>query len=312
MSAGARLAIVRLAFLVAALLLPPLPTAAVIIASGDGTGNKIAPADDFGFANVGTSGQSVVYLGRGWVITAHHVSLGPVKLAGARYEPVQGSRVRLKNLGKPGPSPDVALFRLQKPWPELPELRVAEVSPRIGEQVVLMGNGPARGDPIQHDSIDGWAWRAPSVLRWGTNRVEAVGEPVRVGAGTVTTAFAMTFSAPHGERYPTPHEAQVGVGDSGGAAFIKRDDTWELAGVLFAARGVDGQAKRTSLYGNLTFAADLAAYRGQILEIISRPAPPPPLDDSPAPPTRWLTITLLVALAVLGALAIRRTRRARD
>lgn len=310
MSSGARRSIVHLALL-AALLLPPLPAAAVIIASGDGTGNTIAPADDFGFANVGTAGQSIVYLGRGWVITANHVASGPVQLGGDRYEAVPGSRVRLKNLGQPGPSPDVALFRLQKPWPELLELRIADRPPRIGQPVVLVGNGPERGEPVQHQGANGWAWRAPSVLRWGTNRVEAVGEPIRVGAGTVTTAFATDFS----QDGATLHEAQVAVGDSGGAAFIERDGVWELAGVIFAARGLDDQPSRTSLYGNLTFAADLSAYRGQIVDLLNTPAPLPkdagaPDGESPDENRSWspawaLALALLVLLvgwALRGAL----------
>ena len=49
----------------------------------------------------------------------------------------------------------------------------------------------------------------------------------------------------------------MAVGDSGGGAFIKRGDTWELAGVLFAADRNPEQPKRTSIQGNLTLIADL-------------------------------------------------------
>ena len=67
----------------------------------------------------------------------------------------------------------------------------------------------------------------------------------------------------------TKHEAQVAVGDSGGGAFIKRGDTWELAGVLFAADRNPEQPKRTSIQGNLTLIADLSVYRDQILAVIA-------------------------------------------
>ena len=51
----------------------------MIIASGDGTGNTTAPADDPGFANVGNrGGLTGVYLGRRWVLTANHVGEGDI------------------------------------------------------------------------------------------------------------------------------------------------------------------------------------------------------------------------------------------
>ena len=55
----------------------------MIIASGDGTGNTTAPADDPGFAHVGNrGGLTGVYLGRRWVLTANHVGEGDIELLG--------------------------------------------------------------------------------------------------------------------------------------------------------------------------------------------------------------------------------------
>ena len=52
------------------------PAAAVIIDSGDGTGNTGAPPDDPGWDNVGTrGGMTVVYVDNGWVVTAAHVGM---------------------------------------------------------------------------------------------------------------------------------------------------------------------------------------------------------------------------------------------
>ncbi len=46
------------------------PAAAVIIASGNGTGNISAPPDDPGWDNVvNLTGLTGVYLGNGWVLT---------------------------------------------------------------------------------------------------------------------------------------------------------------------------------------------------------------------------------------------------
>ena len=54
---------------------------------------------------------------------------------------------------------------------------------------------------------------------------------------------------------------------------------WELAGLLFATRPHEGQPERTTLYGNLTLAADLAHYRDQVLAIAGVPACRDGLDD---------------------------------
>ena len=94
-------------------------------------------------------------------------------------------------------------------------------------------------------------------MRWGTNVV--------TGTSTVldTEAFYTSFTETGG----TTHEAQAANGDSGGAVFIKDGSLWELAGVMFAVGEYLGQPAETALYGNLTYAADLASYRDQIIEI---------------------------------------------
>jgi hypothetical protein len=246
------------------------PTSALILASGDGTGNTTPPADDFGFENVGDAAQTAVYLGDGWVISANHVPLGPVVLGGVRYAAVPDSKVRVKNEAR-GPSADLALFRLEEPWPDLPPLRIRASSPRVGEEVVLAGNGYDRGEAIEVAGQDGWRWARSTTLRWGTNRVSAIHPAVSVDVGSVTAAFSMEFD----REEATPHEAQVAIGDSGGGVFTRSRDGWELAGVLFAAHTYKGQPPETALYGNVSLAADLSVYRDRILAIVERPAPQP-------------------------------------
>ena len=71
---------------------------AVVIASGDGTGNTTAPPDDPGFSNVGIVGSgTAVYLGFGWVLTATHVGAGSTLFNNAWYNEVPGSAVQLAN-----------------------------------------------------------------------------------------------------------------------------------------------------------------------------------------------------------------------
>ena len=72
------------------------PARAVILASGDGTGNTEAPADDFGFANVGAMAETGVYLGNGWVLTANHVKARDIRFGDRVYAPVPRSKRRLQ------------------------------------------------------------------------------------------------------------------------------------------------------------------------------------------------------------------------
>lgn len=252
-----------LLFLVLAIALAAPPTPALIVVSGDGQGNTVAPPDDFGFANVGDAGQTVVYVGQGWVITANHVPLGRVSLDGIPYDALPGSKVRIKN-EEEGVSPDLAMFRLEEA-PPLPALEIRSSPPRVGDLVLLAGNGFARGAALELDEMPGWVWSRESALRWGTNRVKSVGLKIPVSVGSITVAFETDFSG----RGATEHEAQVTIGDSGGGAFIEHDGTWELAGVLFAAEQYENQAKRTAIQGNLTYIADLSVYREQILAVMA-------------------------------------------
>jgi len=71
----------------------------------------------------------------------------------------------------------------------------------------------------------------------------------------------------------TPSEAQALSSDSGSAVFVKEGANWVLAGVTHAILLFEDQPDVgfTAVYGNLTLAADLAAYRNQILAITAIP-----------------------------------------
>ena len=266
-----RLAIGLAAF---CLLLVAAPAAAVILAGVDGSANTEPPLDDFGFANVGVVKETAVYLGNGWMITANHVADGPVRFRDRLYPNVEGSKRRLASQGS-SVSPDVAVFRLREPIPDLPALPIRSTPPIPGDLVVLAGNGPNRGEATEFEGHRGWRWGRGKALRWGTNRVHALHRSVQATRGDDTVAFSTRFS----EQDPTEHEATVAIGDSGGGAFIRNGDRWELAGILFAASTHDDQPKRTTLFGNITYAADLSLYREEVLAIAGVPACRDGLDD---------------------------------
>jgi hypothetical protein len=238
------------------LVLGPAPRAlAVAIASEPGSGNVTAPADDPGFARVGYPGiATVVYVGNGWVLTANHVSEDDVTLHGVVYPHVPGSRVTFTN---PDLSmPDIAAYRID-PHPDLPILPIRADTPADGTPVVMIGHGLDRGGPVTWEGHDGFALLGSQSVRWGTNEI--------AGSGTLggDAAIATSFD-PDG----TLHEAQAQYGDSGGPMFTKNaQDQWELAGIMFAIDVYEGQPS-TVLYGNVTYAIDLSAYRDQIIAAV--------------------------------------------
>jgi hypothetical protein len=271
------------------------PARAVIIASGDGTGNTTAPSPDPGWSYLGTrGGLTVVYLGDGWVLTANHVGAGSVVLGGVSYPNLPGTELRLDN--GDGTLADLLLFAIY-PYPALPPLPIATGTPAYGESLILAGNGHDRGQATSWDPNGppppgpylGFDWASTHSMRWGTNHSEG-------GAGSRvlgTEAFYTSFDAGG-----SPDECQAAAGDSGGAAFVETGSQWELAGILYAIGQYDGQPAQTALYGNDTYAADLSFYRDQILAVTSLPEP----DARPC---------LLGGAVLLGVAGRRRMGRAR-
>jgi len=240
-----------------------VPGHAVIIATGDGTGNTTAPADDPGWGNVGTeaSGLAVIYLGNGWVLTANHVGAGDVVLAGQTYSEISGSEHQLVN--SDSTPADLLMFQING-RPSLPFLPIASAPPTTTDIATEIGDGVNRGAATSWMGINGFLWGSGNTMRWGTAPVSQVGVSVPLN-GVVTESFATQFTDVGGTAFP----AQAALGDSGGAAFVKVNGTWMLSGVLFAIDEFSGQPAGTALFGNHTYAADLSAYRSQIVHLVT-------------------------------------------
>jgi len=264
----------RLASLHAALVFAVATAAsAVIIDSGDGTGNTTAPVPDPGWNNIGPRGTTTgVYLGGRFVLVAHHNGPGNITLGGVTYVYVPGTAVQLDN--GDGTYADLLMFQIH-PAPPLPALPIASQSPSVGTLLLMVGNGRDRGPAISFDPngpqppdpVDGYEWGAEQHLRWGTNSVvdtPLVGLIDNSQTWTQTWGLQTVF-----DEAGSAHEAQAAVGDSGGPAFTWNGSQWQLAGILFAVGApYANQPSGTALYGNLTFAADLSHYRNQILEVM--------------------------------------------
>ncbi|MFP8878809.1 MAG: thrombospondin type 3 repeat-containing protein [Myxococcota bacterium] len=237
---------------------------AVLIDSGDGTGNTNAPSPDPGWNHVALRGpHTAVYLGNGWVLTANHVGAGSVEIDGVTYPHLASVASQIQN--DDGSNADLLVFGLALPHPALPELPLARTLPTSGDAAILVGHGTNRGtathwqpNPPFPTTFPGYEWGNGRAMRWGTNEIAAAPASTLFDTQTIATSF---------DEGTTSYESQATSGDSGGALFVENAGKWELAGLLFATAGFVGQPASTSLYGNLTYAADISAYRSAILSV---------------------------------------------
>lgn len=268
-SAKSKRTAVLLGWICLTLAIGALPSHAVIIASGDGTGNTTVPPGEPTLLHVGKyGGLTAVYLGNGWLLTARHTGLTDIELDGVTHRSIATSYVQVD----PGSNPDLAMVRIESD-PGLPDLSIASAPPSGG--VLMMGRGKSRGPAINWDPDpfdDGWTWGPGGEMRWGTNEIAATSIPIDTGFQTIT--FAVDFSETSG----TVHESVAAVGDSGGVV-IPDDGSGELTGIMVVTATFPGQPAATSLFGNATYAAQLSNYRGQILAIRADTACSNGLDD---------------------------------
>lgn len=250
------------------------PSLAVLISGDDGAANTQAPVDDPGWRYVlERDGYSAVYLGRGWVLTAAHLGARAVAIDGRSYPRLFGSARRLRN---PDSSPsDLLLYRIVGD-PGLPTLPLAERTPSIGSEVVMIGSGQDRGVAIRasEGGERGFTWATTRSKRWGQNVVHENRYRLEV-SGSVTRALAMEW----GPNSEAPVEGHAVPGDSGGALFVKRAGVWRLGGILLAT---SSRVRPASLFGDLTIAGDVASYRDQILAATAI------ADIAARPRARWM------------------------
>ena len=250
---------------------------AVVIDTGDGSGNTSAPSADLIWQHVGVlNGATAVHLQDHWVITANHVGPGDLVLDGVTYTEVVGSDVQLDN--GDGSFADLRMFGVW-PAPPLPPLPIAASTPPSLALLIMGGNGRNRGAATTQPTgcgftpKSGYWWSAGKTLRWGTNFLELSTQRIPTSGGE-TEAFGSVFDA------DAPFfEAQAATGDSGGGVFAFDGSQWQLSGLIIAI-GVVCQAQQpgqplasTSLYTQKTLIADLAYYRDQMLDVMALPEP---------------------------------------
>ncbi len=231
--------------------------------------NTSDPGTGVPWASVGSvGGGSGIYLGNGWALTAAHVGTGPIAFDSGVYQP-DGRAIQLTNpIG--GSTTDIYLYHLTT-LPNLASIPISAPTPGFNASVSLVGYGRIRGSVLQsystaysspHDIKNGYDWSAFRAKSHGTNKVAPGGVTTEnFGVGPIQV-FTLSFTE------NTQRTSQVATGDSGGGVFFKRGSTWELAGMIDAL-GSWVYPQQASVYGDVSYIADLATYSSQINAIVA-------------------------------------------
>ncbi len=276
-------------------------------------GSRSLPAFPFWNNLLRVSDSSGIYLGRnagtgrGWVMTAAHVTLltvgsSTITVAGQTYT-VRDMKI-IKHPDAAGTVPtDIRLYAIggetgDPALPDLPAVPLLASDVVEGDELILTGRGRRQQSPSEDTTVpyewDGDTSPANQLtrqMRWGSNHVGmwtlaapdllfslTEGDPV---VTKETVCFASVFDNPAAGG--TAYEGQLALLDSGGGAFVMRNASWYLTGTNYAVD--DGPDADTTAnpagYGDVSLMTHLATYRTQIETITGAlvPAVSGPLDD---------------------------------
>ena len=261
---------------------------AVVLSGGDGTQNMTSSGAGDGWQYVSTftnsyGAASAIYLGnyygQYWAIRPNHTTAPASQLTfnSVNVSVVSGSDVRvLNNPNDPLSGTDLVLFRVNVD-PGLAQLNLVDSPLSTGSALRLIGNGrnreasPTRWTASWAETSNpmapfyGYKWAAGNTMRWGNNNIEAYGEDLNYGQGLVDY-FTSDFDN-------ISNEGQAATGDSGGGAFYYDaiEETWSLTGVMLNVGTFSNQPGETSVFGNVTYYADISKYREFILQTVPEP-----------------------------------------
>lgn len=249
------------------------PASAIVIAGVGGHPaplNDTAPVSDPGWDRVGMVGTNGtgVYLGNGYVLTTQHVaSKNILVIGGETFNRLSTDSGLILSNDNPGltASTDLHLFRVAVPEGSiLHGLDPLAISDTLygGSNLVgtVIGTGRTQLSQTASSIGGGWGFNVGNDTsrqkRWAL---------LEAGQAETVESFAQDVVAFRATFTNTFNDAQAVQRDSGSPLFFDTGSGFELGGLVFGAGVFNNQPNNTALFNNVTFIADLAEYRDQIL-----------------------------------------------
>jgi hypothetical protein len=229
----------------AAALFAPETRAVIFYSTASGSYNTTAPTGSLagsGWQWVGLwGGYEGTPIGPHHFLTAKHVggAVGESLLFGGNAYPTTAYF--------DDPSSDLRIYEISGTFPTWAP--IYRSSGEVGQNLVVIGVGVGRGDPVVQDgATKGWMWGpVAGTMRWGQNTYNSV---VDGGSYWGQLLYAL-FQGGAG-----PNEADLATGDSSSPVFIDDGSGWKLSGIAAAVDGPFNTTDSGSGFGAAIFDAN--------------------------------------------------------
>jgi hypothetical protein len=232
---------------------PSLTRGVILFSTGDPSANTTAPTGTL--AGSGWQYEATFGSFLGTAIDPHHfITVKHIGIASSVFV-YQGVNYTVVNWFD-DPYTDLRIFEVAETIPTYATMYSR--SDEVGRDLVVIGRGTQRGDPVFLGStLAGWNWGpGDGVQRWGQNQV----------SGLNGFFLYATFDQ-------KPNEAHLSSGDSGGAVFINDGSGWKLAGINY---GIDNFVSATAGGSALTAAMfDTRGFYDVSQQLVTGGAPVP-------------------------------------
>jgi len=215
------------------LTLGMIPAHAIILFGLDNSANQTDPGTGVPFESVarlsngsGTYGGSGIYLGNGYILTAHHVGpFSSVTFDGITSYSHDG--VAPTQIG----TTDMKIFRLTS-MPSVAAVQLYTGSSELSGSGTLVGWGVGRDPATPLDTaVVPWGDNSTSEKRWGLNTPMGVYDDFRTGIHTFDILYSTLGASGAVPPGLGDSEAAATLLDSGAGLFQFLDSTWYLTGL---------------------------------------------------------------------------------
>ncbi len=263
---------------------------AVILFNKNNSANQSDPGTGVPWEAVGrlsnSTGTSVkgscIYLGGGWVLTAHHVAVdGTHKYIS--FDGVTTYEVDLGHIHQVAAGVDMKVMKLTTTPSITPVVLLASSSENLGGNATLIGWGYGRDPsvPLGNQTV-AWGNATTGAKRWGINRLnDSLTIPYGSGSYNATRTILGANDGPGGVFNPDgvgDDEAAAALNDSGSGLFQNISGTWYLVGLTTSVSTFgssyfsdDSLSHPADDPGDGNFFVRISSYKSDIVALIPEP-----------------------------------------